>query len=95
MRGHQRQRKHGKPVPGRDPDALITELACSLVGHEGAINLAAGSRIEQLLGEVRVAELPGHPFFLATLFQPELGADAVHPVIRGFAQAVRNPIASA
>ena len=39
-------------------------------------------------GEVRVAELPGHPFFLATLFQPELHTDGVHPVAGGFAHAV-------
>jgi CTP synthase (UTP-ammonia lyase) len=40
-------------------------------------------------GEVRVAELPGHPFYLATLFQPELAGDGsfAHPIIRGFAQA--------
>ncbi|MBX6389234.1 MAG: hypothetical protein IRZ08_09600 [Frankia sp.] len=40
-------------------------------------------------GEVRVVELADHPFFLATLFQPELVADPsrVHPVIRGFATA--------
>ncbi|MFE9205308.1 hypothetical protein [Micromonospora sp. NPDC007230] len=37
---------------------------------------------------VRVAELPGHPFFLGTLFQPELadGAEA-HPIIRAWAAA--------
>jgi CTP synthase (UTP-ammonia lyase) len=114
-----------------DTDALIAELSCSLVGHEGAINLAAGSRIESLLGtvrtveryhcsfgiapayidllaahgmrfsghddagDVRVAELPDHPFFLATLFQPELHTDGVHPVIRGFAQAAANVPAAA
>ncbi|WP_235949431.1 hypothetical protein [Candidatus Frankia alpina] len=40
-------------------------------------------------GDVRILELPGHPFFLATLFQPELGSDASrpHPVIRGFTEA--------
>jgi CTP synthase (UTP-ammonia lyase) len=40
-------------------------------------------------GEVRVAELPGHPFLLATLFQPELAGDGTraHPVIRAFAGA--------
>jgi CTP synthase (UTP-ammonia lyase) len=41
-------------------------------------------------GAVRIAELPDHPFFLATLFQPELatveGARA-HPIIRAFAEA--------
>jgi CTP synthase (UTP-ammonia lyase) len=41
-------------------------------------------------GQVRIAELPGHPFFLATLFQPELQDDGAppHPVIRAFAAAV-------
>jgi CTP synthase (UTP-ammonia lyase) len=40
-------------------------------------------------GEVRIAELPGHPFYLATLFQPELAGDGgrVHPLIRAFAAA--------
>ncbi|MEN3615016.1 CTP synthase C-terminal region-related (seleno)protein [Plantactinospora sp. ZYX-F-223] len=40
-------------------------------------------------GDVRVAELPGHPFFLCTLFQPELAGDGtvVHPMIRAFATA--------
>ena len=35
-------------------------------------------------GDVRVVELDGHPFFLATLFQPERSAlrGATHPVIR-------------
>ncbi|MGW7824969.1 CTP synthase C-terminal region-related (seleno)protein, partial [Streptomyces puniciscabiei] len=35
-------------------------------------------------GQVRVAELPGHPFFLASLFQPELAGDGSrpHPVVR-------------
>ncbi|MDF3288067.1 CTP synthase C-terminal region-related (seleno)protein [Streptomyces silvisoli] len=40
-------------------------------------------------GDVRIAELPGHPFFLATLFQPELHGDGTrpHPIIRGLAAA--------
>jgi CTP synthase (UTP-ammonia lyase) len=43
-------------------------------------------------GEVRIAELPEHPFFLATLFQPELAGDGstAHPIIRGFAQAAAD-----
>jgi CTP synthase (UTP-ammonia lyase) len=42
-------------------------------------------------GDARVAELPDHPFFLGSLFQPELSSDAtwVHPLIAGFAAAVR------
>lgn len=40
-------------------------------------------------GEVRVLELPDHPFFLATLFQPELAGDGTrpHPIIRAFVEA--------
>ncbi|MGW7108766.1 CTP synthase C-terminal region-related (seleno)protein [Streptomyces xanthophaeus] len=40
-------------------------------------------------GQVRIVELPGHPFFLATLFQPELSGDGTrpHPVIRALAAA--------
>ncbi|MEU7002614.1 hypothetical protein [Nonomuraea sp. NPDC046570] len=41
-------------------------------------------------GMVRVAEIPGHPFYLATLFQPELAGDTgrPHPIISAFATAV-------
>jgi CTP synthase (UTP-ammonia lyase) len=41
-------------------------------------------------GAVRIAELPEHPFFLATLFQPELATVEglrAHPIIRAFAEA--------
>lgn len=40
-------------------------------------------------GQVRIAELPGHPFFLATLFQPELAGDGTrpHPIVRALATA--------
>ncbi len=41
-------------------------------------------------GEVRAIELDNHPFFMATLFQPELAAlnGELHPVILAFARAV-------
>jgi CTP synthase (UTP-ammonia lyase) len=39
-------------------------------------------------GEPRIAELPGHPFFLASLFQPELAGERPHPFIQAFAHAV-------
>lgn len=116
--------RHAEYGPAGD-DELIVELACSLAGHEAAIDLTPGSLIERLLGasrtveryhcsyglsaahldllrahgmrftghdddgEVRVAELPDHPFYLATLFQPELAGDDPHPVIRGFTRAMR------
>jgi CTP synthase (UTP-ammonia lyase) len=40
-------------------------------------------------GHVRIAELPGHPFFLASLFQPELSGDSSrpHPMVRALARA--------
>lgn len=43
-------------------------------------------------GDARIAELPGHRFFIGSLFQPELASDAtwVHPLIAGFAAAVRD-----
>jgi CTP synthase (UTP-ammonia lyase) len=46
-------------------------------------------------GEVRAMELPGHPFFLCTLFQPELAGDGsrAHPVVRAFAQACAAQVA--
>jgi CTP synthase (UTP-ammonia lyase) len=45
-------------------------------------------------GQVRIAELPGHPFFLCTLFQPELHGDGTqpHPVIRAFATAASDRV---
>ena len=40
-------------------------------------------------GDIRALELPDHPFFLGTLFQPELAGDGTraHPVVRAFAEA--------
>ena len=40
-------------------------------------------------GEARVFELPGHPFYMGTLFQPERSAlnGVVHPLIRAFLEA--------
>ncbi|HTW07160.1 MAG TPA: hypothetical protein VME46_06610 [Acidimicrobiales bacterium] len=44
------------------------------------------------LGNPRIAELPGHPFFVGSLFQPELssGPGWAHPLIAAFAAAVRE-----
>jgi len=49
------------------------------------------------LGDARVVELPGHPFFVGSLFQPELASDATwaHPLIAAFAAAVRDHAALA
>jgi CTP synthase (UTP-ammonia lyase) len=110
------------------PDAathVIAPLACSLVGQQGGIRLAEGSRAAALVGatrsveryhcsyglapafaaallagplhatgwddegSVRVVELEGHPFFVATLFQPELSSTAAapHGIVAGFVAA--------
>jgi CTP synthase (UTP-ammonia lyase) len=46
-------------------------------------------------GQVRIAELPGHPFFVCTLFQPELHGDGTqpHPIIRAFVVAAAERVA--
>jgi CTP synthase (UTP-ammonia lyase) len=43
-------------------------------------------------GAPRIMELPGHPFFLGTLFQPELAGDDgyAHPIVAAFARAAAN-----
>jgi len=44
-------------------------------------------------GEARIVEIPGHPFFVATLFLPQARstASAPHPLLAGFASAVLGP----
>jgi CTP synthase (UTP-ammonia lyase) len=46
-------------------------------------------------GQVRIAELPGHPFYLCALFQPELQDDGAqpHPIIRAFAVSAAERVA--
>lgn len=45
-------------------------------------------------GELRIVELPGHPFFLATLFLPQMRSnpERSHPILAGFAGAVRATV---
>ncbi len=40
-------------------------------------------------GDIRVAELPDHPFLIATLFQPQLSSEPghPHPLITAFVEA--------
>jgi CTP synthase (UTP-ammonia lyase) len=117
---------------GIEEGAVIVELECSLVGHEGPITYTPGTLIQEIAGvdrsleryhcsygiapefvatleragvifgahdddgAPRALELAGHPFFLGTLFQPELAGDGTraHPVIRAFAQATTVRAAS-
>jgi CTP synthase (UTP-ammonia lyase) len=43
-------------------------------------------------GQTRVTELPGHPFFVGTLFQPQLSSTEArpHPVIHAFCAAAQR-----
>jgi CTP synthase (UTP-ammonia lyase) len=117
---------------GVEEGAIIVALACSLVGHEGAITYTPGTLIQRIAGversleryhcsygiapefvgtleeagvvfgahdadgAPRALELPGHPFFLGTLFQPELAGDGTraHAVVRAFAEATTLRAAS-
>ena len=49
----------------------------------------AGLRVSAVgeAGEVRAVELPGRRFFVATLFQPQLGPPS-HPVIAAYLDAI-------
>jgi CTP synthase (UTP-ammonia lyase) len=56
--------------------------------ESGPLRVAA----RDLAGEVRAVELDGHPFFIATLFQPERSGleGRRHPLIEAFVGAVRQ-----
>jgi len=64
---------------GVNPDYRLRLEACGLrvsgVGGEG---------------EIRIVELPEHPFFVATLFLPQARSTAArpHPLLAGYAAAV-------
>jgi CTP synthase (UTP-ammonia lyase) len=41
-------------------------------------------------GEIRIVELPGHPFFMGTLFLPQARSTRAnpHPLLQGYAAAL-------
>jgi CTP synthase (UTP-ammonia lyase) len=46
---------------------------------------------------VEAFELPSHPFYLATLFQPQVGSssrDSLHPVLGALVEATRDRASS-
>ncbi|MDA0178920.1 hypothetical protein OJ997_01335 [Solirubrobacter phytolaccae] len=63
-------------------------IAPEFVDTLAAAGVVFGAHDED--GAPRALELPDHPFFLGTLFQPELAGDGsrAHPVIRAYAEAV-------
>jgi CTP synthase (UTP-ammonia lyase) len=59
---------------------------------EGAGMMVSGLGGE---GEIRIVELVGHPFFVATLFLPQTRSapGRPHPILAGFAAAVQRATA--
>jgi CTP synthase (UTP-ammonia lyase) len=63
---------------------------CNFGLNSGFRSLLDGGRMRVAgvddAGEVRIVELDGHPFYIATLFQPELAvlAGVAHPLIKTF-----------
>jgi CTP synthase (UTP-ammonia lyase) len=72
---------------------LVEEFFCNYeVNPEYESKLASGgldvvARADH--GEARAVELAGHPFFVATLFQPQLSSspDKPHPLVTAFVSA--------
>ncbi len=68
-----------------DDEGLYSiEDQCALF-REGALRVTGVDEV----GDVRIIELDGHPFFIATLFQPERSASSGirHPLIAAYLQA--------
>jgi CTP synthase (UTP-ammonia lyase) len=116
--------EHAEEVPDAD-SAVVTRLACSLVGLLRPVTTVPGTRAAALCGPapfegfhycnyglsprfeptltaaglvvsghapdagVEIVELPGHTFYLATLFQPQMSPrpGGEHPILAGFLAA--------
>ena len=77
--------------------AAIEEEYCCNYEMNGAYHDAidaAGLRIVGLgsAGEARIVELPDHPFYIATLFQPQRASrpEAPHPLVTAFLTAAAS-----
>jgi CTP synthase (UTP-ammonia lyase) len=63
-------------------------LSASYVDRLVAAGLVLSARADD--AGVEAFELPGHPFYLATLFQPQMGSssrDSLHPVLAALVAA--------
>jgi CTP synthase (UTP-ammonia lyase) len=60
------------------------------LGVRDRVEVAGQDLARDEAGEVRAVELTGHPFFLATLYQPERSAlrGEGHPLVSAFVAAV-------
>ena len=75
-------------------DRVVEATTCNYGLNPGLQHVADGGGMivagVDRTGEVRAIERPDHPFFLATLYQPQLSStrDRPHPVFLGFLRAV-------
>lgn len=74
--------------------ALIGDYNSGINRHYGSLLTNNGLSVAGVddRGEIRAVELAGHPFFIATLFQPERSAlrGAAHPLIAAFVKAAEE-----
>jgi CTP synthase (UTP-ammonia lyase) len=77
-----------------DAPAALEEYYCNYgVNPDYVARLQAGGLCVSGVGdegEIRIVELPGHPFFLATLFLPQARSTRAnpHPLLQGYAAAL-------
>ncbi|MEM9562159.1 MAG: hypothetical protein AAGA93_06065 [Actinomycetota bacterium] len=89
-------RRHGAATDGGSPSGRRERTTCNY-GLDPAMQTIAdehGMRISAIddTGEVRAIERTDHPFFVATLYQPQLSSEpgAPHPVLVGFVEAAAD-----
>jgi len=77
--------------PGPSPERYFCRFGLNATYEEALCDQGLVISGRDVAGEARIVELADHPYFLGTLFQPELSSDAtwVHPLIVSFAAAVR------
>lgn len=72
----------------------VEQYYCNFAVHPDRVATLASGLLEivgsDAEGEVRVVELPGHPFFIGTLFVPQARSTpmAPHPLVSAFLRAV-------
>jgi CTP synthase (UTP-ammonia lyase) len=101
------QEQRVRLVPGTRAAALygdrepVEDYRCNY-GVDPRLHLAlerAGLRLSGFGedGELRIAEIPEHPFYVATLFLPQMRSTPgqPHPILAGFSAAVRAAARSA
>jgi CTP synthase (UTP-ammonia lyase) len=78
-------------------DEVVERYYCHFgVNPEYADTLIQSSELivsgRDLNGEIRIIEVRGHPFFVGTLFVPQLQSreEAPHPIVNGFLRAVQQ-----